>query len=170
MKNEFTLAFNEVLEDKGLPREIILEALESAMVSAYRKSVNASTEQHIEAKVDMETGKVTVFAQKEVVESVENEITEVELSVARQVDPEAQLGDLVIVESTPSDFGRVAAQTARQVIQQRIRDAERKAQVSYYEKQLGEIVSGIVQAVGAAGLTIGLELKTEASIDRKSVV
>jgi len=127
MKNEFTLAFNEVLEDKGLPREIILEALESAMVSAYRKSVNASTEQQIEATVDMETGKVTVFAQKEVVESVENEITEVELSVARQVDPEAQLGDLVTVESTPSDFGRVAAQTARQVIQQRIRDAERKA-------------------------------------------
>ncbi len=170
MKNEFTLAFNEVLEDKGLPREIILEALESAMVSAYRKSVNASTEQHIEAKVDMETGKVTVFAQKEVVESVENEITEVELSVARQVDPEAQLGDLVIVESTPSDFGRVAAQTARQVIQQRIRDAERKAQVSYYEKQLGEIVSGIVQAVGAAGLTIGLELKTEASMPRKEMI
>jgi len=170
MKNEFTLAFNEVLEDKGLPREIILEALESAMVSAYRKSVNASTEQHIEAKVDMETGKVTVFAQKEVVESVENEITEVELSVARQVEPEAQLGDLVIVESTPGDFGRVAAQTARQVIQQRIRDAERKAQVSFYEKQLGEIVSGVVQAVNASGLTIGLELKTEASMPRKEMI
>jgi len=170
MKNEFTLAFNEVLEDKGLPRDIILEALESAMVSAYRKSVNASTEQHIEAKVDMETGKVTVFAQKEVVESVENEITEVELSVARQVNPEAQLGDLVIVESTPSDFGRVAAQTARQIIQQRIRDAERKAQANYYEKQLGEIVSGVVQAVGASGLTIGLELKTEASMPRKEMI
>jgi N utilization substance protein A len=140
------------------------------MVSAYRKSVNASTEQQIEATVDMETGKVTVFAQKEVVESVENEITEVELSVARQVDPEAQLGDLVTVESTPSDFGRVAAQTARQVIQQRIRDAERKAQVTYYEKQLGEIVSGIVQAVNASGLTIGLELKTEASMPRKEMI
>jgi N utilization substance protein A len=170
MKNEFTLAFNEVLEDKGLPREIILEALESAMVSAYRKSVNASTEQHIEAKVDMETGKVTIFAQKEVVEYVENEITEVELSVARQVEPEAQLGDLVTVESTPGDFGRVAAQTARQVIQQRIRDAERKAQVIYFEKQLGEIVSGVVQAVNAAGLTIGLELKTEASMPRKEMI
>ncbi|MEL7591113.1 MAG: transcription termination factor NusA [Anaerolineaceae bacterium] len=170
MKNEFTLAFNEVLEDKGLPREIILEALESAMVSAYRKSVNASTEQHIEATVDMETGKVTIFAQKEVVESVENEITEVELSVARQVEPESELGDLVTVESTPSDFGRVAAQTARQVIQQRIRDAERKAQVTYYEKQLGEIVSGIVQAVNASGLTIGLELKTEASMPRKEMI
>lgn len=170
MKNEFTLAFNEVLEDKGLPRDIILEALESAMVSAYRRSVNASTEQHIEAKVDIETGKVTVFAQKEVVETVENQVTEVSLKDARAVEPEAQLGDLVVVESTPGDFGRVAAQTARQVIQQRIRDAERKAQVNYYEKQLGEIVSGIVQAVGAAGLTIGLEMKAEASMPRKEMI
>ncbi len=170
MKNEFTLAFNEVIEDKGLPKDVILEALESAMVSAYRRSVNASNEQQIEARVDIETGKVTIFAQKEVVEAVENEITEVELEVARQAEPEAQLGDLVIVESTPGDFGRVAAQTARQVIQQRIRDAERKAQVGFYEKQLGEIVSGVVQAVGASGLTIGLEMKTEASMPRKEMI
>ena len=170
MKNEFTLAFNEVLEDKGLPQDIILEALESAMASAYRRSVNASTEQQIEAKVDIETGKVTVYAQKEVVESVENPITEVDLETARQVEPEAQPGDLVIVESTPGDFGRVAAQTARQVIQQRIRDAERKAQVSFFEKQLGEIVSGVVQAVGASGLTIGLEMKAEASMPRKEMI
>lgn len=170
MKNEFTLAFNEVLEDKGLPQDIILEALESAMVSAYRRSVNASAEQQIEAKVDIETGKVTIYAQKEVVESVENPITEVDLETARQVDPQAQPGDLVIVESTPGDFGRVAAQTARQVIQQRIRDAERKAQVSFFEKQLGEIVSGVVQATGASGLTIGLEMKAEASMPRKEMI
>ena len=170
MKNEFTLAFNEVLEDKGLPRDIILEALESAMVSAYRRSVNASTEQHIEAKVDIETGKVTIFAQKEVVEAVESDITEVTLEDARKVEPEAQLGDLVTVESTPGDFGRVAAQTARQVIQQRIRDAERKAQVTFYEKQLGEIVSGVIQAVGATGMTVGLEMKTEASMPRKEMI
>ena len=170
MKNEFTLAFNELLDDKGLPKEVILEALESAMVSAYRRSVNASNEQQIEAKMDMETGKVTIYAQKEVVESVENEITEVDLDTARTVDAEAQLGDLVIIESTPKNFGRVAAQTARQVIQQRIRDAERKAQVVFYEKQLGEIVSGVVQAVGTSGLTIGLELKTEASMPRKEMI
>ena len=170
MKNEFTLAFNEVLEDKGLPRDIILEALESAMVSAYRRSVNASTEQHIEAKVDIETGKVTIFSQKEVVDAVENPITEVALEDALKVEPEAVLGDLVTVESTPGDFGRVAAQTARQVIQQRIRDAERKAQVTFYEKQLGEIVSGVIQAVGVTGLTVGLEMKTEASMPRKEMI
>lgn len=170
MKNEFTLAFNEVLEDKGLPKDIILDALQSAMVSAYQRSVNASKEQKIEAVVDTETGKVTIFAQKEVVESVENEITEVTLEDALKADPNAVLGDLVMVESTPKDFGRVAAQTARQVIQQRIRDAERKAQVSFFEKQLGEVVSGVVQAVGASGLTVGLEMKTEASMPRKEMI
>ncbi len=170
MKNEFTLAFNEVLEDKGLPKDIILDALQSAMVSAYQRSVNASKEQKIEAVVDTETGKVTIYAQKEVVESVENDITEVTLEDARKADPNAVLGDLVMVESTPKDFGRVAAQTARQVIQQRIRDAERKAQVSFFEKQLGEVVSGVVQAVGASGLTVGLEMKTEASMPRKEMI
>ncbi len=73
MKNEFTLAFNEILEEKQLPKEIILKALESAMVSAYRRAVNASTAQEVEAKVDIETGKVTIFAEKEVVESVEDD-------------------------------------------------------------------------------------------------
>ncbi len=87
MKNEFTLAFNEVLEEKGLPREVILHALELAMASAYRKAVNASQNQHVEAKVDMDTGKVTIFTEKEVVESVESPITEVSLEDALLVDP-----------------------------------------------------------------------------------
>ncbi len=170
MKNEFTLAFNEVLEDKGLPKEIILKALESAMVSAYRRSVNASAQQNVEAVVDTETGKVTIYAEKEVVESVENDITEVSLEDARKVNPEIELGGLITVETTPTDFGRVAAQTARQVIQQRIRDAERAAQILFYEKQLGEIVNGMVQSVNATGLTVGLEMKTEASMPRKEMI
>jgi N utilization substance protein A len=170
MKNEFALAFNEVLEEKGLPREIILQALESAMVSAYRRSVNASTAQHVEAKVDLDTGKVTISAEKEVVEEVQEAITEVALEDAIKVNPEAKLGDMVIVESTPKDFGRVAAQTARQVIQQRIREAEHAVQFGYYEKQQGEIVSGIVQAVNAMGLTVGLEMKAEGSMPRKEMI
>ncbi len=82
MKNEFVLAFNEVLEEKQLPKEVILKAIESAMVSAYRKSVNASTAQHVEAMVDPETGKVTISAEKEVVEEVQDDRTEVALEVA----------------------------------------------------------------------------------------
>ncbi|MBA4375736.1 MAG: hypothetical protein C0401_06135 [Anaerolinea sp.] len=170
MKNEFTLAFNEVLEEKGLPKEIILKALESAMVSAYRRTVNASAQQNVEASVDTETGKVTIFAEKEVVEVVENDITEVSLEEAKKVNPDIELGGLIVVETTPTDFGRVAAQTARQVIQQRIRDAERQAQMVFYEKQLGEIVNGMIQSVGGTGLTVGLEMKTEASMPRKEMI
>ncbi|MBK9007259.1 MAG: transcription termination/antitermination protein NusA [Anaerolineae bacterium] len=160
-KNEIALAFNEVLEEKQLSKEIILGAIESAMASAYRKAVNASTAQHVEAKIDLETGKVLVFAEKEVVEDIIEPKTEVLLDEARQVNPEAQLGDMVIVETTPKDFGRVAAQTARQVIQQRIREAERSNQMQYFERQIGEIVSGVVQATNAQATTVGLDMKAE---------
>ncbi len=170
MKNEFVLAFNEVLEEKQLPRDVIIHALESAMVSAYRRAVNASNAQQVEAKIDMDTGKVTIFAEKEVVEVVQDDRTEVTLSEAQRYDAAAELGGMVIVESTPGDFGRVAAQTARQVIQQRIRDAERQAQLAHYEKQLGEIISGVIQAVNAVGLTVGLEMRAEGTMPRKEMI
>jgi N utilization substance protein A len=170
MKNEFVLAFNEVIEEKQLPRDVILQALESAMVSAYRRAVNASGKQHVEAKIDSDTGKISIYAEKEVVDSVMMDGTEVNLEDARKVNPEAELGDLVIVESTPADFGRIAAQTARQVIQQRIREAERASQMEYYEKQLGEIATGVVQAVNSTGITIGLDLKAEGLLPRKETI
>jgi len=170
MKNEFALAFNELLEEKGLPKEIIVTALEAALVSAYRRAVTASSNQNVQALIDLETGKITILADKEVVEDVQSPLTEVLLDEARKYEPEAQLGDLVMVESTPDDFGRVAAQTARQVIQQKIRDAERDAQKVYYETQVGEIVNGVVQAVSAQGLTIGLEMKAEGSMPRKEMI
>ncbi len=170
MKSEFTLAFNEVVEDKQLSKEVIMDALESAMVSAYRRAVNASSAQLIESKVDMDTGEVLIFAEKEVVEDVQNADTEVLLSEAQKVNPEAQLGDMVVVETTPDDFGRVAAQTARQVIQQRIREAEREIQLEYFEKQVGEIVSGVVQAVSGRSATIGLDKKAEGIMLRKDMI
>ncbi|MDX9863450.1 MAG: transcription termination factor NusA [Anaerolineaceae bacterium] len=170
MKNDFVLAFNEVIEERQLPREVILQALESAMVSAYRRSVNASNAQQVEAKVDQETGEVIVHAEKEVVETVQDERTEVSLEEAKQVAPEAEIGSMVMIESTPEDFGRVAAQTARQVIQQRIRDAERQLQLDFYETQLGEIISGVVQAINSQGLTIGLEMHAEGTMRRKDMI
>ena len=166
MKNEFVLAFNEVIEEKQLPREVVLEALKTAMVSAYRRAVNASNAQHIEADIDIETGKVVISAEKEVVEIVQDERTEVSLADAQKVDPEAKVGSIVVVESTPKNFGRVAAQTARQVIQQRIREAERDAQLGHFSKQMGEIVSGIVQAVSNQGITLGLDMKAEGIMPR----
>jgi N utilization substance protein A len=161
-KNEFALAFNEVLEEKQLAKDIVVSAIESAMVSAYRRAVSASTAQHVEAKLDPDTGLVTVYAEKEVVEdNIVDDRTEVLLEVARKVNPDVQLGDMIVVETTPADFGRVAAQTARQVIQQRIREAERSNQMQYFERQVGEIVSGLVQASNAQSATIGLDMKAE---------
>ncbi len=170
MKNEFVLAFNEVLEEKQLPKEVVLEALKAAMVSAYRRAVNASNAQHVEATIDSETGKVAIYAEKEIVESVADPRTEVTLKDALKVDPEARLGGIVVVETTPRNFGRVAAQTARQVIQQRIREAERDAQMSHYGKQVGEIISGIVQAVNSQAVTLGLDMKAEGIMPRNQQV
>jgi transcription termination/antitermination protein NusA len=170
MKNDFVLAFNEVLEEKQLPKDVILEALEAAMVSAYRRAVNASNAQDVKAKIDPETGKVSIFAEKEVVDVVQDSRTEVSLEEAVGIEPEAELGGMVLVESTPKDFGRVAAQTARQVIQQRIREAERDSQLSHYSKQLGETVNGVVQAIGPQGVTLGLDMKAEGTMPRNQMI
>lgn len=170
MKKEFSLAFNEVLDDKQLPREVILNAVKDALVQAYRKTVNASQAQLINATVDEHTGDVQIFAEKEVVEEVQDERTEVTLENARKVEPQAQLGDIVIVESTPENFGRVAAQTARQMIQQRIREAEREAQKEYFSQQVGEIVNGIVQASNPHMITLALDRKAEGKMPRSQQI
>jgi transcription termination/antitermination protein NusA len=170
MKNEFMLAFNEVLEEKGLPKNVVLEALEAAMVSAYRRAVNASNAQLVEAKVNPETGEVTVYAEKEVVDDVQDDRTEVSVEDARKVDPNAEPGSMAVVESTPKNFGRVAAQTARQVIQQRIREAERDSQMNFYAKQVGDIVSGVVQAVTPQQVTLGLDMKAEGVLPRNQQI
>lgn len=170
MKNEFVLAFNEVIEEKQLPKDIVMEALKAAMVSAYRKAVVASNAQHVEATIDSETGKVSIYAEKEIVDAVQDTRTEVSLEDALKVDPDAKLGGMIVVETTPENFGRVAAQTARQVIQQRIREAERDAQFNHFNKQLGEIVSGVVQAVNPTGVTVGLDMKAEGTLPRSQMI
>ncbi len=170
MKSEFELAFNEVLEDKDLPKDVVLEALKSAMVSAYRRAVNASSAQHVEAEIDLETGHVSILAEKEVVDDVQDDRTEVALLTARRINPEIQIGDMLIVESTPPSFGRVAAQTARQVIQQRIREAEREVQYNHFITQVGEIISGVIQAINPQHITLGLEKKAEGIMPRSQQI
>ena len=166
MKNDFFLAFSELLEDKQLPQEVVVEALEAAMVSAYRKTVNASSAQQIKADFDLQTGSVTIYAEKEVVDEVQDDRTEVTLEKAKAADPDAEIGSIAIVESTPDDFGRVAAQTARQVIQQRIREAERQAQHDHFKTLEGEIINGIVQAMNPGQITLGLDRKAEGIMPR----
>jgi N utilization substance protein A len=156
MRNEFALAFNEVLEHYGLPRDSVLLVVQAAMVNAYRKAVNASMAQQVEAVVDLTKGTIQILAEKEVVETVADWRTEVSLDDARKVNPKAELGALVLVDSTPEDFGRIATQAAKQQIHQKLRDAEREKQFEEWSVRKGEIVHGTVQSVGPAGITVSL--------------
>jgi transcription termination/antitermination protein NusA len=169
MKSEFALAFNEISERFGLPRDTVMDALVAAMVSAYRRAVNASTAQNVEARIDSETGEVHVFAEKEVVEEVENPQTEASLQEARRFDPAAELGGMVLVESTPKDFGRVAAQTAKQVILQRLREAERDAQYDEFIDREGDMVHGTVHSITPQAVTVGLG-RAEAILPRNQQI
>ena len=171
MKSEFTLAFNEITELRGLPREVVMEALETALVSAYRRNEGATSAQRVEAEIDPVTGQARLFVEKEVVEAVTDHRTEVTLAEARAAHPDAQLGDMVMMETDTSarGFGRIAAQTAKQVILQRIREAEREAQYDEFAEREGEIVNGTVQSVTPTGVTIGLG-RTEALLPRREMV
>lgn len=169
-KSEVLLAFNELMEARGLPPEMVMEAIKAALASAYRKTVGAPSAQPVEVELDLEKGKIRVFAEKEVVEEVQDERTEVSLEEARRWDPEAQLGSMVMVEVTPTDFGRVAAQTARQVIQQRLREAERRIQYEHFKKLEGEIINGIVQAITPQEVTLGLEKNAEGHLPRREQI
>jgi N utilization substance protein A len=169
MKSEFALAFNEIMERSGLSKDIVMEALEAAMVSAYRRSVNASSAQVIEARIDSASGEPRVFVEKEVVEDVENPMTEVELERATKVDPEVELGNIIMVDSTPANFGRVAAQTAKQVILQRLREAERDAQYEEFVEREGDMVHGTVHSITPQAVTIGLG-RAEAILPRNQQI
>lgn len=169
MKSELTLAFNEITERFGLTAETVMEALASALVTAYRRSVNASTAQQVQAAINLETGGVQILAEKEVVDSVENPLTEVSLVEAQRTNPEAALGELIMAESTPADFGRVAAQTAKQVILQRLREAEREQQYSEFIEREGELVHGTVHSITSQTVTVGLG-RAEAILPRNQQI
>lgn len=169
MKSEFALAFNEITERFGLSQDTVMEALEAAMVSAYRRSVNASTAQEIEARIGSDEGDVSIYAEKEIVEDVENPLTEVTLEEALKYDEEAEMGGMSLVDSTPEDFGRVAAQTAKQVILQRLREAERDAQYEEYIEREGDMVHGTVHSITPQAVTIGLG-RAEAILPRNQQI
>jgi N utilization substance protein A len=156
MKSDFTLAFNEIVETRALPKEVVLEALSQALVSAFRRDSNISSSQHVEAQID-QFGQARIFLEKEVVESVETDQTEVLLDVARITVPDCQMGDLVMVPvETTSNFGRIAAQTAKQVILQRIREAERESLYDEFVEREGDLITGTVQSVTSGAITLSL--------------
>jgi len=169
MKNEFELAFNEVADTLKLSKEVVTEALETALVSAYRRNSGASSAQNVEVTINDETGELSIFVEKEVSEEVQDDRTEVSLEDARRVDTDAQVGDMLMVEAALGNFGRIAAQTAKQVLLQRMREAERAAQYEEYRERVGDLVTGTVQSVSDSAVTVGLG-RSEAILPRSQQV
>ena len=156
MKSEFALALNQVMSERNLPRDIITEVLESALVQSYRKNANVMNSQNVAAKVDVDSGDMRIFVEKEIVDSVMDDRTEVTLAEARRDKPEAEVGDVVLIDVTAKDFGRIAAQNAKQMIVQKLREAERDFQFSQFAEREGEIVNGIITSVTPTSLVVNL--------------
>ena len=136
-------AFDTLEKDKGIKREVVIEAIESALISAYKR--NYGQAQNVEVEFDEKTGDVHVYAVKEVTEEVFDSRLEVSLKDALAINPAYEIGDKIRFEVTPKDFGRIAAQTAKQVIMQRIREAERSIVYNEYSQYENEIVQGEVE-------------------------
>lgn len=145
MKSDFMLAINQLCAERKLAPDVVLEAVEASLISAYKRNFGAAT--NIEVRIEPSTGEVRVFAAKEVVEEVTDAKVEVSLSEARRLEPDVELGQALLIESTPREFGRIAAQTAKQVILQRIREAERDALYNTFADSAGEIAHGTIQSV-----------------------
>jgi N utilization substance protein A len=163
VNKEFISAINQVCHERQLSREIVLDAIEAALISAYKRNFGAV--QTISAKIDPETGVARIFVEKEVVGEVIDSKTQIALEEARNYETETSIGDLLYIETTPNDFGRIAAQTAKQVILQRIREAERDSLYHSYAEREDEIVNGTVQSIDPQQVTLSLG-KVEAILPR----
>ncbi len=163
MKNDFLVAITQLCNDRGLPKEIVIEAVEQALVSAYKRNFGGG--QNITAQMDAATGKAKIFAIKTVVDEVHDRRLEITLQDARAYDPMAQVGGTIQIESTPDDFGRIAAQAAKQVILQRIREAERDTLFTQFSERENEIVLGTVHNIDSQNITVSLG-KLEAILPR----
>ena len=142
---EFLQTLKELAYEKGIDEELLFETIEAALISAYRRNFGAA--QNVRISLSRETGAFHVFAIKTVVDEVESDVTEISLARARAINPDYTVGDVVEIEMTPANFGRIAAQTAKQVVMQRLREAERGIVYEEYMNRSSEIVTGIVQRI-----------------------
>ncbi|SDH93714.1 transcription termination factor NusA [Alteribacillus bidgolensis] len=143
MNSDFMEALTTLETDKGIEKEIILEAIEAALISAYKRNFNQA--QNVRVSINRENGSIRVFARKEVVEEVFDPRLEISLEAAKDMNPNYELDDVVELEVTPKNFGRIAAQTAKQVVTQRVREAERSIIYSDFIDREEDIMTGIVQ-------------------------
>jgi transcription termination/antitermination protein NusA len=159
MNKELFAALDSLEKEKGISKEILFEALEVALISAYKRNFQSAPA--VRVSIDRDTGEIQVFSQLRVVEHVEAEQQEVSLYEARVYDPRCQIDDVVEMEVTPQEFGRIAAQTAKQVVIQRIREAERELIYENFVDRTEEIITGLVRRFEQRNVIIDLG-RTEA--------
>ena len=163
MNNEFINALEQISTDKGIDKEILFDAIESSLVTACRKDYTSA--QNVRAQINRANGEVKVYAQKEVVEDddLERDSAEVRLSEAKSINPVCKVGDVIDVEVTPKDFGRIAAQNAKQIVTQRIREAGREMIYNEYVAKEQDIIRGLILRKEKKMVVIELA-KTEAAL------
>lgn len=154
MNTDFMDALADIEREKGISKEILIEAIEAALISGYKRNFNSA--QNVRVDVNRETGSVRVFARKNVVEEVLDPRLEISSEEARAINPNYQMDDIVELEVTPKDFGRIAAQTAKQVVTQRIREAERGIIFNEFIDREDDIITGIYQRQDARFIYIDL--------------
>ena len=140
---ELILALEELEKEKGIKKEELLESIRTALITAYKRNFDAL--ENVDVKIDEQTGETHVYSIKEVMERANDDALEISLEEARKINNQLNLGDNVAVEIVPRDFGRIAAQTAKQVIIQKLRETERNMIFNEYNERKGEIVTGLVQ-------------------------
>jgi N utilization substance protein A len=170
MKSDFYSAISQIAAERGIPRDAIVDVMEKALVTAYKRTLgNNPPPREVIVKLDSQTGEARVYAEKEAVDEVFDERFEVELDVARRVKPNAQMGDIVSVESTPRDFGRIAAQTAKQVVLQGIKEVEREFIYGEFMDREGDLVTATVQRTAKGNVILEMG-KAEAILPSKEQV
>ncbi len=155
MKSDFLLAITQLSAEKNLSKEVVLGAVEAALASAYRKDSFAPN-QEISVKINPTSGRVEVWAEKTVVEQVSDSRSEVSLEEALKLNPDVQLEDAIYVEDTPHNAGRIAAQTAKQVILQRLHEAEHSAIYEEYTDKQGDIITGMIRRIESRQVFVDL--------------
>ena len=151
---ELIMAMEELEKERGINKEYLIESLETALVTAYKRNYDSA--ENVKVLIDAENGDIKVYSLREVVKEVEDDKLQISLEDAKKQNKKAKAGDTVEIEIVPRNFGRIAAQTAKQVIVQKIREAERNMVYTEYNDRKGEIVSGIVQK--SDGGTVVLDL------------
>lgn len=162
-------ATEQLEREKGIAKEAILRSICDAMITAYKKHIKGKQVSNIVAAVDEVNGEIGVLRIKEVVEEVQSEHTEILLEEAKQIDPEAELGDEIQVDVTPADFGRIAAQAAKQVITQRIREAERQLILEEFTSKKGTLATGVVRRVESRNVIVNIG-RTDAILPKKEQI